>query len=191
MTVGGIAIHEHLAQGGGGAVVEVGGGAPDFDEGRSVEGFAELVGLVLGADVVMLQVGVEAAGVAGGAAGLGLLKIFSPALILAANALDTTIGLGIGARLLRYASIVRGTSSGWTIKRMLRRPARTAVSAVSRTPMLIAGGVRCASSMLLVFLGLPMPSLRRSQLRPSTRASSEWQLAQLCQPWKQREASLK
>ena len=70
-------------------------------------------------------------------------------------------------------------------------PARTAASALSRTPMLMAGGVLKASSRLLLFLGLPMPSLSRSQFKPSTRASPGWQLAQLCQPWKQMRASLK
>ena len=30
VAVGGVVLHEHLAQGGGGAVVEVGGGAPDL-----------------------------------------------------------------------------------------------------------------------------------------------------------------
>ena len=71
MAVRGVMVHEHFAQGGGGAVVEVGGGAPDLNEGRGVKGVARLVGLVLGADVVMLQVGVEAVGVTGGAASLG------------------------------------------------------------------------------------------------------------------------
>ena len=60
VPVRGIAVHKHLAHGGGGAVVEVGGGPPHLHQGRGVKGVAGFVGLVLGADVVMLQVGVEA-----------------------------------------------------------------------------------------------------------------------------------
>ena len=61
-------------------------------------------------------------------------------------------------------------------------PERTASSADIRTPSAIAGGVWWASSMLLVFLGLPTPSFIRSQFKPSTRPSG-WQLAQLCHCW--------
>ena len=43
----------------------------------------------------------------------------------------------------------------------------------------------------MAFFGFPMPSLRLSQFNPSTRPSEEWQLAQLCQPWKHSVASLK
>jgi hypothetical protein len=69
-------------------------------------------------------------------------------------------------------------------------PARTATSAVSRIPVLMAGGERCDQRRLFAFFGLPIPSLSRSQFNPSTRASYEWQLAQLCQLWKQSVASL-
>ena len=102
----------------------------------------------------------------------------------------TRCGLGTGLRDLRYASMAIATLR-LRVKRMCWIPDRTAVSAVSRTPRDMAGGVWCASSRLLVFLGLPMPSLGKSQFSPSLRASPGWQLEQLCQPWKQIRASWK
>ena len=62
---------------------------------------------------------------------------------------------------------VSGCSANW----MNFIPDRTAISAVSRTPRLMTGGVLCDSNMLLVFFGLPMPSFSRSQLSASARLS--------------------
>src|SRR5579859_5414722 len=83
------------------------------------------------------------------------------------------------------------TSSGGAANKIWRIPARIAAGASARTPSDITGGVWNESNRLLTFFGLPMPSLRRSQSIPSTRASEEWQLAQLCHPWKQSVPSLK
>ena len=67
---------------------------------------------------------------------------------------------------------------------------RTAVDASAYLPEIVIGGVSCAKSMLIVFFGLPSPSLSMSQLRPSVRPSV-WQVAQVSQCWKQSLASWK
>ena len=78
---------------------------------------------------------------------------------------STRYGLGTGCSVFRYSSIATASSSGRTANWMCVMPARTAASADSRTPWLIAGGVLCTSSMLLLFLGVPRPSFSRSQFR--------------------------
>ncbi len=53
---------EDVADGGSGAVVEVGGGVPEFDQGGGVESVGRLVKGTAGADVVEVAVRVERRG---------------------------------------------------------------------------------------------------------------------------------
>ena len=59
---------QHLHQTGGSPVMEIGRGAPDFDERRRVE-FHLLFTSLAGAHVVLAEIGVVAAGMARGAVG--------------------------------------------------------------------------------------------------------------------------
>ena len=69
-------------------------------------------------------------------------------------------------------------------------PASIAALAESRTANDMTAPLSWTLMSERVFFGLPSPSFNKSQFMPSIRASG-WQLAQLCQCWKQIVASLK
>lgn len=122
---------QRLADGDGGAIVQIGCGAPELDEGGRVKRSPGAVRSPARADIVRLQIGERRPRMARRAT-RPVEYPFTPSRLRREFPIDE-LRLGTGRRAFKYSSIARGTASGCTVNRMCGgRPARTATSAVSR-----------------------------------------------------------
>ena len=142
MPVHWVPARDQLVQAAARTIVQEGGRSPELDQGGRIEEELSLIEPARGPDIVRLEVGH-----AGYRSGRSRSPLRAPKHGFSAAgrpAEPACFELRAGQRLERpeVSSSAAATSSLCTVNRMWLRPERTAVSAVSRTPVLMAGGVR-------------------------------------------------
>ena len=158
------------------AVVQVGGGAPDFDQRGRVEAVGGIVRPAR-ADVVRPSGRCRAArdGTLRSRP-LAVEQHLPPLRPPGSSRPSTRCGLGTGRSDLRYASMAAASSSGRSANRMCSMPDRTASSADMRTPSHMAGGVSWAKQQALGVLRIALAVVHQVpvQSRPRGRRGGNW-----------------